>query len=350
MKRYLIALGFLIPSVTYAQTEILPGVTQGKDYGVVYTLPKTQINIDVKVNKVIYTPGEFCRYADLYLRIKGVSPEASEYWELKSVTANSVGIPNTEQSYFIKMKDKTVAPLVELTEDGLIQSINAPMTAKGNRQPATRPAPQQPTVDPRDFFTEEILMANSSAKMAELISKEIYYIRESRNALVRGQADNMPTDGEQLKIMLNNLDIQERAMLELFTGTSRIEEQTITFKLIPSRDYKDEVVFRFSQKLGALDKNDLAGEPIYINLKNLHTVSIPEEVGKPKKLEGIAYNVPGKANITLTYNKNKLYEGDLLVTQFGIIEYLTPALFNKNSTVKVFFHPESGSLKKVERE
>ena len=44
-------------------------------------------------------------------------------------------------------------------------------------------------------------MASSTAKMAELVAKEIYNIRESKNALLRGQADNTPSDGAQLKIM-----------------------------------------------------------------------------------------------------------------------------------------------------
>ena len=48
------------------------------------------------------------------------------------------------------------------------------------------------TLDPRTFLTQEILMASSSAKMAELVAQEIYNIRESKNALLRGEADNMP--------------------------------------------------------------------------------------------------------------------------------------------------------------
>ena len=62
------------------------------------------------------------------------------------------------------------------------------------------------SIDPRSFLTEEILMSNSSAKMAELVAREIYSIRESKNALLRGEADNMPKDGAQLKLRLDNLN------------------------------------------------------------------------------------------------------------------------------------------------
>lgn len=50
---------------------------------------------------------------------------------------------------------------------------------------------------------------------------------------------------------------------------------------------------------------------------------MPQEDGKKKKdLDGIAYNVPGQAMVTLTDGKKKLYEGELPITQFGVIEYL----------------------------
>ena len=75
-----------------------------------------------------------------------------------------------------------------------------------------------------------------------------------------------------------------------------------------------------------------------------------EAAEKKKEPEGIAYNVPGQAQITLTDGKKKLYEGEVPVTQFGIIEYLAPVLFNKNSTIKVYFDPNTGGLLKVDRE
>ena len=68
-------------------------------------------------------------------------------------------------------------------------------------------------------------------------------------------------------------------------------------------------------------------------------------------MDGIAYNVPGRAHVTLTDNNNKrLFDGELPITQFGTIEYLAPVLFNKNSTVKVLFDTATGGLIKVDRE
>ena len=349
MKKLIIATGLLMATSAYAQTEVLTGVTRGKDYGVVYSLPKTQIELEIKANKVSYTPGEFSKYADRYLRLTNVSAEPDEYWELNSVKVKSVGVPNSETTYFVKLKDKTVAPLMELTEDGIVKSINVPYSKSNEIKKAAPVTPATVKANPRDFLTEEILMASSTAKMAELVAKEIYNIRESKNALLRGQADNTPSDGAQLKIMLDNLNAQEDAMTKMFSGTRDKEEKTFTIRLTPDKELNNEVAFRFSKKLGVVANNDLAGTPFYITLKDLKTVKMPQDDGK-KEPEGIAYNVPGQAQITLTDGKKKLYEGEVPVTQFGIIEYLAPVLFNKNSTIKVYFDPNTGGLLKVDRE
>lgn len=348
MKKLIILTGVIMATSAYAQTEVTTGVMRGKDYGVVYALPETQIEIEVKANRVTYTPGEYSKYAERYLRLPDVSPDAEEFWELSSIKVKSVGVPDHANTYFVKMKDKSVAPLMELTEDGVIRSINMPFS--GKKAPvAEATTPKKEKLNPRDFLTEEILMASSTAKMAELIAKEIYNIRESKNALLRGQADNMPQDGAQLKLMLDNLNMQEEAMTEMFSGVRNREEKVFTIRLTPDKELNNEVAFRFSKKLGVVANNDLAGEPVYISIRNLKTVTLPPAEDGKKKVDGIAYNVPGRALVTLTQGKNILFDQELPVTQFGTVEYLAPILFNKNSTIKVLFNPETGGLVKVDR-
>lgn len=348
MKRKMIWLaGLLITASTYAQTDVTTGIMRGKDYGVTYLLPKTEIEIVVEATKHTYMPGEFCKYADRYLRMNNVSADPEIYWTIDKLQTRVTGVPDKNNVYFVKLKDKTVAPLMELTEDGIVRSINMP---RSNRTvPAAKvTAAAQETVDPRKFLTEEILMASSRAKMAELVAKEIYSIRESKNALLRGEADNMPQDGAQLKIMLDNLNLQERAMTEMFSGTLKEESKTFTIRLVP-KEMDKEVAFRFSKRLGVVDKDDLAGEPYYITVTDLKTPVIPEDDGK-KKVDGVAYNVPGRAHVILTGNSKVLFDGELPVTQFGTTEYLAPVLFNKNSTIKVLFDTATGGLLKVDRE
>jgi hypothetical protein len=102
MKKLIIATGLLMATSAYAQTEVLTGVTRGKDYGVVYALPKTQIEIEIKANKVNYKPGEFSKYADRYLRLTNVSAEPEEYWELNSETCRCT----KQRSYLFRQTER----------------------------------------------------------------------------------------------------------------------------------------------------------------------------------------------------------------------------------------------------
>lgn len=332
-----------------AQTEVTAGVMRGKDYGVTYLLPQTEIEIVLHTTRSLYTPGEFCKYADRYLRLGNRQDTAEESWTLDKIETNIVGTPDKENVYFVKLKDKSTAPLMELTEEGIVRSINMPFSGtKQKKEASSHGTEGTKRIDPRSFLTEEILMAGSTAKMAELVAKEIYSIRESRSALLRGEADNMPKDGAQLKLMLENLNQQEQAMTEMFTGCVQKETKRVTVRIKPE-EMQQEVAFRFSKKLGVVAVNDLAGEPYYISIADLKTPAIDGEEEAKKKLEGVAYNVPGRARVTLMTAGKKIYEEELPVTQFGTREYLAPVLFNKNSTIKVLFDVATGALLKVDR-
>jgi hypothetical protein len=209
IKKGILLIGLLTAWNVQAQdvNHYTPGTMEE---GVVYYLPKTLIEIQVTATKVTYTPGELCQYANRYLRLQGISAQPSEHWEINGIKVNTIGVPDAQKAYSIKVKDKMVTSQVELTENGIIKAINttAPEEEKVSKG---KVLPKAKRVDPRNFMTEEMLMAGSTNKMAELIAKEIYNIRESKNSLTRGQADYMPQDGAALRIMLNNLEEQEKA-------------------------------------------------------------------------------------------------------------------------------------------
>lgn len=45
-------------------------------------------------------------------------------------------------------------------------------------------------------------MAGSTARQAEVAAKQIYRIRESRLNILTGEADNLPPDGEAMKLVI----------------------------------------------------------------------------------------------------------------------------------------------------
>ena len=352
-------------NLSYAQTEVTQGVTFGKKFGVTYMLPQTEIKIEAEATRQHYEPGQFSKYAERYLRLRDVKQEAETSWTLDEVKVNIVGVPDPSNIYFVEMKDRTTAPLMELTADGIVRSINLPFTGdKKTEQPQAKQQEDEALPDPRTFLTEEILMTNSTAKMAELVAREIYSIRESKNALLRGEAENLPKDGAQLQIMLDNLNKQEKAMVQMFEGKVTTEKHHFTKRVTPE-EMSNHVVFRFSKKLGFVEADDLAGEPVELTIVNKQL--IPEQPAEPEgkssrsiisiltngnksAIEGVAYNVPGKADVKLTYQHKDIINTELSLTQFGIQEYLAPQLFNRNTVTQVLFDVNTGALLKIDRQ
>jgi hypothetical protein len=240
-----------------------------------------------------------------------------------------------------------------LTEDGVICTINADYTPESaNRSPKTPSAslPGSFTLNPKSVYTEEYLRAGSVSKMAEVAAKNIYKIRESRQDILTGDAENVPKDGEALKIILGNLDAQETVWIELFTGSRETIQHSKQLTVEPISETVKEILFRFSKYVGVVDVDDLSGNPVYWNLKDLKTVEIPEADPKKKEKESqsIVYNVPGKAEIEIYTGKKKLYSTTVNVTQFGKTQILGTALFeDKKAPVQVYFYPATGAIKQI---
>lgn len=336
-----------------AQTAIStyqPGVTSE---GVVYFLPKTAINITIQVEKATYTPGDFCKYAERYLRIKDVAQEPSVEYRITNIRQEAFAVADTTKRYAVKFDARTSASNIQLSDDGILLVINAEV--KSEKQETRNMSSAEYSLssikNPRQYMSEEILAAGSTAKMAELTAQEIYDIRESQNMLTRGQADYMPKDGEQLRLMLEELKLRDNALTSLFTGVTVRDTTEYTLTIIPDKDSIREVLFRFSKRLGLLDKDDLAGVPYYINIENLKTVP-PVDTTNPKKKakqeSGIYVNIPGKLRSTVADASHALVTNDFLAGQFGNVELLSGALFNKKFTTHLRLHPLSGGVEKLE--
>lgn len=332
-----------------AQTEVSK-YSNGAANGVTYYLPNTVLDITLEAIEVTRTPGEFSAYAGNYLHITDAISKPEKYWEIASVKIVQQGVPDPEKMYTIKLAEGSTASNVQLSKDGILQAINTTIEEKA---PVTKKSTTKQMPDPKSYLTEEILQATSTAKMAELTSKEIYAIRESKLAITRGQAENMPKDGLSMQLVLNELNMQEQSLKSLFTGTCDTVRYTCNIKMTPTMDSDTTkaVLFRFSRKLGILKNNDLAGAPIYYDFKNLFSMPQPANDGKKKKApkkEGVFVNIPGKAAVKIYSPAEVYFEEELPFAQLGTTESLAKELFNKNVTTKVILDKATGGVIKIE--
>ncbi len=356
MKRllFLSALCLSFAPRMVAQTEVTtyqPGVTED---GITYFLPSTFLRVVVNATKTHHEPGEFCDYAERYLRLKDVATTVYDTWEINSVQLYSYGAADKTKAYSIKLKQKTSAPLVTLSADGRLLAVNAQCEESDDVLPKPSVTKDKQTaVNGADFKTEEILSAGSTAKMAELTANEIYDIRENRSLLTKGQADFMPKDGEQLKLMLAKLDTQEEGLLQLFRGTQSTERHTMAFDLTPTGDIAKQVLFSFSKYLGVVAANDPAGTPVYISVKDLHTlpaVAVDPNAKAKKVQDDVRYIVPSRVEVKVFNDEREFVSQSFPMAQFGRVEHLGGELFNKKNTTHVQLSPVTGGIAKIEAE
>ena len=337
MKNIIIIASLLLGMPLMAQTKVVKkNAVKANNFGITYSLPKTSLVVDAEVTKVTCKAGPYYQYAEKYLGVKDAVTEDKVYFDLGKISLINRGLPDADNTYIVEFKQGTVAPYAYLTEDGLLCSINAEYTpVESELDAAKKNKGSQQKVTDTSVFSEELLMAGSTAKQAEVAAKQIYRIRESRLNILTGEADNLPPDGEAMKLVIQQLEEQEKALTNLFTGILTKETEHYEVSIIPHDNLDKEVLFRFSKQQG-------------IATERAPILDAKEAEKKDKSLKGIVYNVPGKASIEILMNKKTLYKGEAQITQFGTREGLAPVMFeDKKAPVKVLFYPETGAIKQI---
>lgn len=334
-----------------AQTEIEPFVPGVTTDGVRYFLPRTAFRVVIIVEKTVTIPGNLNKYAYKYLHLQNVPTQTTTEYRIKSIELQPYGVPDKTKAYNIKLKNRTVAPMLSLTRDGVLMGVNTEVS-EDVLPPLPEAVPAPALLDARKYMNQEMLMASSTAKLAELVAEEIYDIRSSRNDLVRGEADNTPKDGEQLQLMLRNLDDQDAALSAMFSGQVSKSTEVFHMQLNPNSPVDKMILCRFSKPFGLVGSDDLSGEPIYVSIK--HTDSMPDSAAvatnqDKKRQQGIFCNVPVPATFTVFDASQQYTSTTIPVAQFGTTDILGASYFDKNATTAVVFHQSTGGVKEIRK-
>jgi hypothetical protein len=348
-----------------AQTKVIrKSAVKSNDYGVTYFLPKTDLVVTAEISKITTQAGQYNKYAAKYLGFNDPVQENQTYYVLDKLTVATKGVPDENKSYLVVFKTKTTAPFVYLTEEGLICAINAEYedTVLASSSRPEKKEDTRPKFDIHSVLTEEYFQAGSVGKMAEVIARQIYRLRESRTDLLTGETENVPKDGAAMKLVLEQIELQEKALVEEFTGSKTVEKQTYEIVVNPFDEMDKHVLFRFSKRLGVVKPDDLSGVPVYMNLRKLKNPEQQPEFTDSKESakelakianakanqQGVIYNLPAKASVEIVFDAKTFYSGEHFIAQFGKTECLLPEVFeDKKAPVKVYFYPETGSLKQV---
>lgn len=340
---------------TAQQTKVITA-EKHNEYGLVYNLPVTALEVTVTARHEVDRRGPFYQYAGKYMGTDKVITEDSESWTVTDVKVRPYGVPDPEAQFLMQLKPGALT-YISTDIDGMILAINAAPDA-----PVPPASPDGPSAvvdlasklgngnDYLQYVDEDFIASQSTAKQAQMLSENMMEVRDSKIALTRGTADPMPTDGRQLELMLISLAHQEEAMSKAFLGRSASETVTRSFTVVPAEDGKS-TIFRMSDFAGFVDSDDYSGSPVDVTVKVTREGKLPvdakgEEKSTPK--DAVMYAIPGAAMVTVTWEGKKLFEKEMEFAQFGTIFGLAPNLFtDRKAPSFAIFDPATGALREL---
>ena len=340
------------PTMTTAQTTQRVTATKANDYGLIYSLPVTELDITVETLHTKRTPGEFYNYARRNLAISDAITEPSTTVEVRSVTITPRGVADPDSRWQVQFKSGAT-PFMLLTPEGIPLTVNteSPATVASPALPVAREA--EPTIlekpVARQALTQDMIRSSSTSKRAELAAARIFELRDTRSDLLSGQADNPPADGQAMQLVLDNLGGQEQALTAMFAGTEQTWTTVSTIAVRPdSLGLSDEVIARISPFEGVLDADNLAGSPLTVSVDVLEPGELPlTEKGEEKRFPkgGFAYQIPGTAMVTVKYEGKVVAQQEVSLAQLGVTFGLDPAIFSdKKAPSQLKLDPATGAI------
>lgn len=353
MRKAVVAILVMLSSTMYAVESGKQVAAKFNDYSVSYVLPKTVIDIDIELEYTQLKAGPYANYSQKYLGIPAMVTSDSNSWSLKSVSAKVSSIPDKDVYYNVQLKSGAT-PYIYTNEEGVLLAVNAePILGEDVTEVVGETQLTSSALEDNSYsfaLTEEMLLSGSNIRMAELAAKQIYRLRESRIDIITGESEHR-YDGEALKIILKELEEKESQLTVMFTGTKQTQRKTLRVRWIPDGKYEGVVVARISEKEGLVDSDNLSGEPIYISLNDVVRATYPlDSKGNYFLLpeNSLIYNIPGEAQLSLTYRGEQLYSKKVELTQFGIKFGLAPKLFvDKKLQTYMVLHPKTGAIKEI---
>ncbi|MDE5551972.1 MAG: DUF4831 family protein, partial [Muribaculaceae bacterium] len=115
--------------MTAQQTRILTA-EKHNEYGLVYSLPITALEIEVTARKEVLTAGPYAAYARKYIGTDKVITHDAERWTITDVKVKTYGTLDTDAKYIMQLKPGALT-FIGVSEDGMLLSIN--------KEPASSP-------------------------------------------------------------------------------------------------------------------------------------------------------------------------------------------------------------------
>jgi len=358
MRIYWILFLFLV-STTFvsAQRKKDDGTVLVSTEGVIYSLPRTGIRINVQAKQEKFFHGPYFQYAEAMLGLKNAPSGDFERWTITDIQIETFCEADPDQVY---KSTGIAASMLNLTESGILAGINAEAvpgdgafavsTFLGDTKTPDYPFADlslNPFFEIGDSTARGALVTKSLEEKAQEAAHTITKLRKRRFKSLANAYDVQLPDGRAYELMVEELDQLEAEYVGLFIGKTYTKSFDYSFDFIPGENsVSGEVAFRFSETKGVLPKTDLSGKPVVVDMKKLDNLASAQNklnvAGGPS---GVYYRVPGQAEIRIMNGVNLIAATRATIAQFGTVAPLPESLLD--GTYRIAFHPKTGAIKSV---
>ena len=132
MRKLMLTLGLFAALGVCAQETIKTTANKFNGYGIVYSLPRTALDIEVTVTRSVEKAGPFAKYAQKYL---GTAPTANtdrSVWKIDGIKVNPIGKADPDKQFAIQLKGENSTSFY-LDSEGILVAINE--QPKKNKHP-----------------------------------------------------------------------------------------------------------------------------------------------------------------------------------------------------------------------
>ncbi|MEI7897667.1 MAG: DUF4831 family protein [bacterium] len=381
-------LQFVVICTVFGQINVLRidnnAAPQTKE-GIFYSLPRTVVKVEVKIDRAENYKGPYADFALRFLGLKNVIVANTIDYKISDITITTYPEPDPDQYYFIELGDKISkgekAGMLSLSDAGIILGTlqERDDTLMNSSQPAK--TEELPAEMDKDAFGElfkysadvsvfekvdtiirkinidtmtverqyykRTMIEKSPEQKAKEAADYISKIKDNRFNLLSGTQE-VNYNKETLEYMDTQLKTMEKEYLKLFTGISLHKSLTFSYKYIPiPNQINTEIpIFKFLKSRGVIDLDEQGGKVVTIKIQrvgNTNTVAnYLKKAEKDTKIQGFSYRIPELARVTVKLDENTQEETQCLVSQLGVVTSL-PA--NK---WMVRFYRETGGIKGLE--
>lgn len=123
MRKLMLTLGLFAALGVCAQETIKTTANKFNGYGIVYSLPRTALDIEVTVTRSVEKAGPFAKYAQKYLGTAPIANTDRSVWKIDGIKVNPIGKADPDKQFAIQLKGENSTSFY-LDSEGILVAIN----------------------------------------------------------------------------------------------------------------------------------------------------------------------------------------------------------------------------------